>query len=330
MKGNKKKKVAVGIVFLFLSMGILNATSLSANEQVITRTVNPSFEEEPLDSEDKVSYRFTLGQKNNGLNPSIFEKEMSRQDSLEMEQKLTEIDQKLKNTDNKHDFVIFLNEKMNILKSYGCLPSFYSLENLTQLTYEISNSINKHAESLSNQFPRSISGFPFLGVGPGVFTYVSPLGTTTPLGLWNMTYWGAVGIMYETNVTMNYSGVYITSESPFIADRYFEINGPMWQLMWESVGEGNWIDMKMMNAYGVYMIEALIGHTTSWSIAWSSFPNPKPRLMAGSFYYFGGPTIPLSFTLYRTHPKPWTTLLDIGIVFSLLGQVIFPFWFENN
>jgi len=330
MNGSKKKKIAVGIVLLFLSTGILNATSLSANEQVITRTVNPSLEEGVLDSEDTVSYTFDFGQKNNGLNLPISEIKMSRSDSFEMEQKLLEIDQKLENTKNHKDFENLLNEKIGILISYGCLPSFFSLENLTALTNEISGSIYENSISSSPEFPDSTLGFPYLGVGPGLFAYISPLGTTTPFGLWNLTHWGAVGIVNETNITINHSGIYIRSTSVWFEDRHIEITGPIWTALWEFIGEEKWINYMAMHGIAAYMIEALIGHTTSWSIAWSSFPHPEPRKMAGSFYYFGGPTIPISFTLYKTHPKPWTTVLDIGFIFSLIGQVIFPFWFVND
>jgi hypothetical protein len=334
MMENKKKKIAIGIAFLFLSAGVLAARPI-ADTETIEDQIDIHIAKEDVGHEGNVHYIFALksdgDNKNNNTLP-IFEFELSKEESKEMEQKISVVDHKIENSTTQKGFEENLEEKIDILRSYGCLPSFFSLENLTQLVYEISNSINqnKNSDYSTTQVPLFQSGLPYVGIGPGVFAYVSPLGTTTPFGLWNMTHWRAVGVMYQTNVTINYSGIYITSNSPLIKNRYIEINGPIWKSMWELLGEDGWVNFTEMNAYGIYMIEALIGHAISYSIAWSPFPNPKPRIMIGSFYYFGGPTIPLSFTLYKTHPVPWTTVLDIGIVFSLLGQIIFPFWYENN
>ena len=334
MKENMKKEMAIGIVLLFLSAGIISAAPI--NDQKFEKEIEVLQDTEPMESdlEDKIMYSF--GVKDNKVgwdsNMLISEVKLSEEESIEMEEKIKEIDNKLKQAKSQEEFLTYLKEKLNILISYGVLPSFFSFENLTKLVYEISNSFNDYKNERPNplQLPKFLSGMPYVGMGPGVFAYISPLGTTTPKGVWNITYWRAIGIMFQTNVKINHSGIFISGDSPIIKDRNIQINGPIWQSIWKAMDDNGFINYSLMSGYGMYMLEMLIGHTISASIAWSSFPMPMPKVMAGSFYYFGGPTIPLSFTVYKTYPRPWTTILDIGIVFSIMGQIIFPFWIENS
>jgi len=344
MKGYKKKGIAIGIAILFLSAGVLAAKPIEKNA-TIEGKINRHNAKGDVGYEDRVHYTFALDSYGDDeYNIPIFEFNLSKEESEEMERKLADLDKKIENSTDLNEFEKYLEEKIDVLRSFGVLPKFFSLENLTQLVlpkffslenltqlvYEVSISIKQNnPDPSTTQTPIFNSGLPFVGMGPGVFAYVSPLGTTTPIGLWNITYWRAVGTLYQINITVNSSGIFITSNSPFVKDRSIKINGPTWKAFWELFGENNWVNYTEMNGYGVYMIEALIGHSISYSIAWSFFPNPKPRIMMGSFYYFGGPTLPLSFTLYKTYPVPWTVVMDIGIVFSLLGQIIFPFWYEE-
>ncbi|RLF56597.1 MAG: hypothetical protein DRN27_09385 [Thermoplasmata archaeon] len=327
----RKKEIAIGITILLLGAGMISAAQKQIQDQDFNEIENYQNPIQESGDEEKVCYTFGLRFNHQEICPDIpiLEVELTKEESYEMEQKLFEIDKKLEGSSNQKEFDHYLQKKLDILVEYNCLPSFFSLENITGLTYEIASAFGHQGnENSVSQIPPILKKcFPFIGVGPGVFTYVSPLGSTTPFGIFNLTYWRAKGFVGQVNMTLNATGIHITGDS--IQERHYKIDGPIWQTLWGSGREEGWLNLTEMHVFAMYMIEIMVGHTISWSMACSALPSPKPKIMAGSFYYFGGPTFPISFTFYKTYPTPWTVMLDIGIIFSLLGQMVLPFWYEN-
>lgn len=356
MKKEIIKKVLVAVVvLLFLSTAFVTAVpnvKITEEKNIVEKTGSGSFDEES----ELVTFAFELTTANNyqsenyggwscsnnggGISrATVYEIQLTKYEADCLTDKIELLDKKLSTTDDHMERVKLVEQKLSILKDYGVLPSEFTLENLGELVMEIGEAfispLHKKISLHSTNFeaPPSIKwipGRPFIGIGPTIFAYVSPLGTTYPFGF-SPAGLRAIGLPPSIiNAKLNSSGIFINCSNCYILQsQEIIIDSPFWKSIWNISGNDSWINVTEIHAAGYYHAELLIGHSVNFGFVWSLFPNPfKVRFLAGSFYYVGAPTIPISFTLYKTYPAPWTVLLDVGIIISG-SAVIIPFWFED-
>jgi hypothetical protein len=261
----------------------------------------------------------------------LYETELTEDEAVQLKSEIGLIDQKILAVKNSDELKILSEQKLTILRDYNLIPDTFTIDNLNKLTEEIGNGLR--LGSLDNTSARSrwTPGFPYVGLGPTVFSYFCLWGLTKPFG-WSPLGTTATPIikLSKINSHWNYSGIFINVSGPFpiIKNQSLKIDNPMWQSLWE-INEDGWINYTEMHAMGFYSGQLLIGHTVSIGFAFPDYLDPPTRSILGSFWYFGSPTFPISFTLYQTYPEPPTVIIDIGIVTSLAFSIILPFWFPE-
>lgn len=141
MKGNKNKKIAIGIVFLFLGAGILHATSASENNFVEKRiderilikfeTINPNHE-----------YRLnrcmlkpnTKNIKNSTLENSIF---IPSEIAEKLVGELEHLKEEIENSKSEGDKIVYYSNCLKLLHEYNILPESFSIESLINTMDEL-------------------------------------------------------------------------------------------------------------------------------------------------------------------------------------------------
>jgi len=343
------KKICGAIIFILLSAVIMGNSVISNQlNEIYNGNYKTVVDFKSIDEKTNFSVVLNIGDKNNLENSiKIVDISISNEESDSLFEELNMINDKMLASNDLDESAVLMEQALNLLYDYDMIPSALTMDNMSKLILEIGNSIsnNRYNDVLINddyETPGRVQGKPFVGIGPGVFSYVSLLGTVTPYGLWNLTTFRAVGNLSTIDIKMNKTGIYLYTDGPLlkpIFDAYLDdgtlltIHGPIWQSLWNFIGENQHRNYTEMHGIGVYMVHAIIGHSISYAIAASLYnlmDSTLIRPIIGSFYFFGAPTIPISITLYKTHPIPWTTVVDIGIVFSMLGQVIIPFWYPDS
>lgn len=233
---------------------------------------------------------------------------------------------------------------LDVLRNFSILPKTFTLKNLTELVEDIGegmlslNQINtcSATDEYDDSSPLFVPGRPYLSIGPSVFAYICPLGTTKPFGLSPNGFVAEpiVGLT-KINIKLNATGIYInkTGPNPFVHNSTILISAPLWKDIWGLFGEKSWVNYTEMHLIGFYYAEIIIGHSMAFGFAWPDVimgGSLKPQFIIGSFWYLGGFTFPISLTLYNTWPEPWTVLMDIGIVPSLVGSVTIPLRFPSG
>jgi len=330
-KGKIKKGLAVGILILLFGAGVVPSIyGSSVKKNKFENNIHPG--DNGIDDEETKlnSYAFVLNQPNNneGCPDSeniIYEIQMTEEESIQFMEKIDAINQKLSSVRDPDELLNLGKQKLSILRDYNILPSEFTIDNINNLSEEIGNGLLK---SSSNFSLNRVWGTPYIAPLPSVFSYICFLGTTKPWGYSDNGFVASPIIkLSRIHITLNYTGIFINSTGPWpiIKNQSLIITNSIWQSIWTILGgNANYTEMHMI---GFYYAELLVGHGFSIGFAAPNYMDPQSttRKFAGSFYYMGGVTFPISFTLYQTVPTPWTALLDVGIIFSLFS-VIFPFW----
>jgi hypothetical protein len=150
MKENKNKKIAVGIVFLFLSAGILHATSASENNFVEKRTderILIKFETITPDQEHR-SNRCLLKPNTNNIKYSTLENSIYIPSEIaeKLVEELEHLKEKIENSESEGDTIDYYSNCLQLLHEYNILPESFSIESLiitidelTKIMYENMN-----------------------------------------------------------------------------------------------------------------------------------------------------------------------------------------------
>ena len=299
----KKKIFGAGISLIILSTIILN-TPVEANKTTI-------------------KIIFDVGGNIRG------ETEIPYSSAVKIFERINEIDNAIKTSNNSSEIEKLFREKLKILRESNILPPEFTLENISSLATEMGKGLSAESKTIGIQ-----PGLPYVSMGPSVFVTLNPFGTIKPIGVSPDGFIGSKIVnITKTYIKMNISGIYVHSKGPypFIRDQEWKTDNPLWQAIWKIInnkrGNTTYTNITEMHLMGFYYAEIIIGHTVSFGFAWPGFPDyTKSRPIIGSFWYFGAFTFPISFTVYQTWPQPWTVLLDFGIVPSLFASVIIPFW----
>ena len=371
-KGMKKeiiKKVLVAVVvLLFLSTAFVAAVpniKITEEKNMIEKTGSGSWDE----SQENVTFALTLNipytyedenheesTLNHKINEEIhgcklYEITITGEKAKYITEQIEFLDDKILTTKDSMELMSLTEQKLDLLIGAGVLPSVFSLENFSNSIAKVGEIFQKNGNFSTNwnpDFPPlPIFGRPFIGLLPGVFGFISPLGTVSPWGftLGNLSKFpfirpGALGLLREVELHVNESGIYVSTDSLLLEalfKNFLEDDGLLslpygtfWQSIWKTIsdmdGSGdahrNWT---IMAGGGFYLAEILIGHSFMVGFAWSVLPNPlNLRMFLGTLYYMGSLTFPLSFTLYRTHPRPWIVTIDAGLIAHGLSCAILP------
>lgn len=345
-----KKGFVFGAVVVLVTIALFMPTSIGKNVENIDLIIKENINNDKVRSilEDVPPYDTTTKTYTLSLNPMCPGKEtdnhclynvtLIEDESKKFENEIGKIDEQMSKEKDLRKYEDLTRQKLEVLRNYNILPKEFTIENFSDLTRQIGESISILNLKGPSNSPNSMGlkiGTPFVSVGPSVFSYITGFGTVTPAGFSPagpraLEIWG----LNETEIILNSTGIFWKGTGPILAEGKVKIQNRIWEYLFP-INETRYVNYTEMHAMGMYYGHLLLGHTFAVGFA---FPNYVGRLtgtslikpIIGSFYYLGMVTFPLSFTIYKTWPQPWTTIIDFGIVPSLLASIILPFWFPET
>ncbi len=154
MKG-RKKKIAIGIVLLLLSAGILTATPINKNiiiEEKTEERIIIRFETYIL--KDEESNKNTLNSRFNEPQYDTIEKNISipHDISEELITTLTDLKAKILTSESQEEKISLYSDCLKLLREHNILPDSFTIESLLKTTEEITQIIYQNKEILPKIF----------------------------------------------------------------------------------------------------------------------------------------------------------------------------------
>lgn len=335
-----KKGFVFGAVAILLTIALFMPMSIGKNVENIDRHLSIMGGVQPYDTTAK-KYTLSLNPLHSSKetdNYGLYDVTLTEDESKKFENELGKIDVQISKEKDFKKFEDLARQKLEILRNYSLLPKEFTIENFSDLTRQIGEGMRIFNSENSNEYPESGGiriGTPFVGMGPSVFSYITLFGTVTPYGF-SPNGLEAVPVwpVNQTDITLNSTGIFWNGTGPMMAKGEIEIHNRMWEYLFPSDSDIH-TNFTEMHGIGMYYGHIILGHTVVLGLA---FPDVIGRMtggsllkpIIGSFYYLGMLTLPFSFTLYKTWPRPWTTIIDFGIVPSVAASIILPFWFPEK
>ena len=277
---------------------------------------------------------------------TLFNTTLGKNDAMEFEKKLSEIRKNFGNGRNPDKNKEYSEEALEVYREYSILPECFTYENISDFIKQITTSFSiKISDKIvfNNKTPLlESSGLTLNGaILFSVLSYINVFGSVKPFGFsysdkgFFITALPGLRNLTILNIVINSTGWYIKAESlpdhPLFLrlleyEISWKIDGPIWNFIWKNLdGDDDYIQFKSFFGIGIYnFFHGLLGN----AITLGAFSGPQidGRLgqfkmnqpFLGNFIWAGTPfTLPFSFTLYKTHPVPWTVAMEIGVVPTL-------------